>query len=75
MGNPAYPPLGMFKILLLQRWHDLSDHKAAEAMADRISFCRFAGFSLDHESPGRLHHLPLSKPPFKSAACWTRCLT
>ena len=51
VGNPAYPPLGMFKILLLQRWHDLSDHKAAEAMADRISFCRFAGFSLDHESP------------------------
>lgn len=51
VGNPAYPPLGMFKILLLQRWHDLSDQKAAEAMADRISFCRFAGFSLDHESP------------------------
>ena len=51
VGNPAYPALGMFKILLLQRWHDLSDQKAAEAMADRISFCRFAGFSLDHESP------------------------
>lgn len=51
VGNPAYPALGMFKVLLLQRWHDLSDHKAAEAMADRISFCRFAGFSLDHESP------------------------
>lgn len=51
VGNPSYPALGMFKILLLQRWHDLSDHKAAEAMADRISFCRFAGFSLDHESP------------------------
>ena len=51
MGNPAYPALGMFKILLLQRWHDLSDQKTAEAMADRISFCRFAGFSLDHESP------------------------
>jgi IS5 family transposase len=51
VGNPAYPALGMFKILLLQRWHDLSDQKTAEAMADRISFCRFAGFSLDHESP------------------------
>ena len=42
VGNPAYPALGMFKILLLQRWHDLSDQKAAEAMEDRISFCRFA---------------------------------
>ena len=43
VGNPAYPPLGMFKILLLQRWHDLSDHKAAEAMADADAFhiCRF----------------------------------
>ena len=51
VGNPAYPALGMFKILLLQRWHDLSDQKAAEAVKDRISFCRFAGFSLDHESP------------------------
>ena len=51
VGNPAYPALGMFKVLLLQRWHDLSDHKTSYAMADRISFCRFAGFSLDHESP------------------------
>lgn len=51
VGNPAYPALGMFKVLLLQRWHDLSDHKTAAAMADRISFNRFAGFSLDHESP------------------------
>lgn len=51
VGNPAYPPLGMFKVLLLQRWHDLSDQGMEDAMADRISFCRFAGFSLDHESP------------------------
>lgn len=51
VGNPAYPALGMFKVLLLQRWHDLSDHKIAAAMADRISFNRFTGFSLDHESP------------------------
>lgn len=51
VGNPAYPALGMFKILLLQRWHDLSDQKTAEAVADRISFCRFARLSLDHESP------------------------
>ena len=46
VGNPAYPALGMFKILLLQRWHDLSDHTTAEAMVDRIFFCRFVGFSL-----------------------------
>ena len=66
VGNPAYPPLGMFKILLLQRWHDLSDHKAAEAMADRISFCRFAGFFVGSRVARRLHHLPLSKPPARA---------
>jgi IS5 family transposase len=51
VGNPAYPALGMFKVLLLQRWHDLSDQGMEDALADRISFCRFAGFSMDHESP------------------------
>lgn len=51
VGNPAYPALGMFKALLLQRWHDLSDQGMEDALADRISFCRFAGFSMDHESP------------------------
>src|SRR3546814_7960572 len=24
-GEPSYPPLAMFKVLLLQRWYDLSD--------------------------------------------------
>lgn len=51
VGNPAYPALGMFKALLLQRWHDLSDQGMEDALADRISFCRFAVFSMDHESP------------------------
>lgn len=51
VGNPAYPALGMFKVLLLQRWYDLSDQGMEDALADRISFCRFAGFSMDHESP------------------------
>lgn len=51
VGNPAYPALGMFKVLLLQRWHDLSDQGMEDALADRISFCRFAGFSMDHQSP------------------------
>ncbi|TVM14512.1 hypothetical protein DPQ33_17510 [Oceanidesulfovibrio indonesiensis] len=25
VGNPAYPPLPMFKVLLLQHWYNLSD--------------------------------------------------
>ena len=50
-GNPAYPPLCMFKVLLLQRWYNLSDQGMDDALADRISFCRFVGFSFDYDTP------------------------
>ena len=49
VGNPAYPPLPMFKILLLQRWYNLSDTAVEEALYDRFSFVRFVGLSLDHD--------------------------
>ena len=49
VGNPAYPPLPMFKILLLQRWYNLSDAAVEEALADRLSFIRFVGLSLDND--------------------------
>ena len=45
VGNPAYPPLPMFKILLLQRWYNLSDTAVEEALYDRLSFVRFVGLS------------------------------
>jgi transposase, IS5 family len=45
-GRPAYPPLPMFKLLLLQRWYGLSDPGLEDALYDRISFIRFSGFSL-----------------------------
>ncbi|MEW5913446.1 MAG: transposase [Thermodesulfobacteriota bacterium] len=35
VGNPAYPPLGMFKVLLLQRWYNLSDQGMDDALADK----------------------------------------
>lgn len=50
-GEPAYPPLIMFKVLLLQRWYSLSDPGMEEALADRISFRRFAGLSLSDPVP------------------------
>jgi len=40
-GEPAWPPLAMFKALLLAVWYDLSDVKLAEAIDDRGSFRRF----------------------------------
>src|SRR5271170_8207989 len=51
MGAPGYPPLTMFKILLLQQWHTLSDPAAEEAVGDRLSFRRFCGLPLEVETP------------------------
>src|SRR5262249_49384593 len=50
-GRPAYPPLVLFKCLLLQQWYQLSDAQLEEALADRLSFRRFAGLPLDQEVP------------------------
>ena len=50
-GAPAYPPLAMFKIVLLQQWYGLSDPSAEEAVRDRASFRRFCGIPLDEETP------------------------
>jgi IS5 family transposase len=50
-GEPAYPPLMMFKVLLLQRWYGLSDPAMEEALYDRLSFQRFCGLSLEDETP------------------------
>jgi transposase, IS5 family len=52
-GEPAWPPLALFKALLLAVWYDLSDVKLAEALDDRASFRRFCGFSAHEAAPGR----------------------
>jgi IS5 family transposase len=44
-GELGWPPLALFKALLLATWHDLSDVKLADAIEDRTSFRRFCGFS------------------------------
>jgi IS5 family transposase len=50
-GEPSFPPLMMFKVLLLQRWYGLSDPAMEAALYDRLSFQRFAGLSLEDETP------------------------
>lgn len=50
-GEASYPPLMMFRVLLLQRWYGLSDPAMESALFDRLSFLRFAGLSLDDETP------------------------
>jgi transposase, IS5 family len=52
-GEPAWPPLALFRALLLAVWYDLSDVKLAEALADRASFRRFCGFSAHEPTPER----------------------
>jgi IS5 family transposase len=50
-GEAAYPPVVMFKVLLLQRWYGLSDPAMEAALSDRLSFMRFAGLSLEDRTP------------------------
>jgi IS5 family transposase len=50
-GNSSYPAEALVRCLLLGVWHDLSDPALETAIADRISFRRFAGFSLQDRTP------------------------
>ena len=52
-GEPAWPPLSLFKARLLAVWYELSDVKLAEALDDRTSFRRFCGFAADEPTPER----------------------
>ena len=50
-GADGYPPLCLFKALLLSIWYNLSDAKLEEALADRLSFRKFCCFPLDAQTP------------------------
>jgi len=52
-GEPGWPPLALFKALLLSVWYDLSDVKLAEALDDRASFRGFCGFASNEPTPER----------------------
>lgn len=52
-GEPGWPPLALFRALLLATWHDLSDVRLAEALDDRTSFRRFCGFTAHESTPER----------------------
>ena len=52
-GEPGWPPLSLFRGLLLATWHDLSDVRLAEALDDRTSFRRFCGFATHEPTPER----------------------
>ena len=51
-GADAYPPLLLFKCLLLQKWfHIHSDPELENQINDRLSFKKFLGLSFDKQSP------------------------
>jgi IS5 family transposase len=50
-GNTSYPAEPLLRCLLLGVWHGLSDPGLEEQLRDRLSFRRFAGFSLSERTP------------------------
>src|SRR3974377_1169829 len=50
-GRPGYPVLVLFRALLLQLLYGLSDRELEDALADRLSFKRFVGLSLEDAAP------------------------
>ena len=48
-GQVSYDYLSMFKTLLIQQWHSLSDPKMEDALRTRIDFMWFTGFGLASE--------------------------
>ena len=51
-GTPSYPPLLLFKILLLETWYGLSDREVKERIKDSISWSNFLKLDLTNASPG-----------------------
>jgi IS5 family transposase len=50
-GNSSYPAEALLRCLLLGVWYGLSDPALEAAVADRLSFRRFAGFGLQERPP------------------------
>lgn len=50
-GNASYPAEVLLRCLLLGAWHGLSDPALEAQLRDRLSFRRFAGFSLGDRTP------------------------
>ncbi len=50
-GAKPYQPLLMFKIMILQRYYNLSDQQIEYQILDRLSFCRFLGLTSNDRVP------------------------
>jgi transposase, IS5 family len=50
-GRPPYDFVLMFKVLILQRFYNISDEQAEYQILDRLSFMRFLGLTLSDDVP------------------------
>ena len=50
-GRPPFDPVSMFKALILQAQHNLSDARMEFMIWDRLSWMRFLGFDLGAVTP------------------------
>lgn len=50
-GRPPFDPVAMFKVLIVQTQHNLSDAKMEFMIRDRLSWMRFFGFALGDTMP------------------------
>lgn len=50
-GRPSYDVVMMFKILILQRYYNVSDDGIEYAILDRLSFMRFLGLGINDAVP------------------------
>jgi transposase len=73
-GRPAYDYILMFKVLILQRYYNLSDDQVEYQINDRMSFMRFLNLSIADDVPDsktiwhfkeRLTDLELIEPLFQ----------
>jgi len=73
-GRPPYDYVTMFKILILQRYYNLSDDQVEFQINDRMSFMRFLNFTISDDIPDsktiwhfreRLIDMELIEPIFK----------
>jgi len=67
-GRPAFDSVLMFKVLVLQRLHGLSDDQAEFQVKDRFSFQRFLGLTI-------ADRMPDAKTIWKYREDWTRSHT
>lgn len=50
-GGPPFDPVFMFKVLVLQKYHNLSDEAVEHQIGDRLSFMQFLGLEPGDDIP------------------------